>query len=137
MRSRFAQDRFAASLGVILDELTDDTIRMSMPVREEMLNFFGMPHGAAVYSLADAAFSVLANNRNNLSVALDCSITYHAGTQVGTVLVVEGETLAVTTRTGSYLFRVFADGEGAERTLVATMKCVSYRTGKPIDPGGE
>jgi len=130
---RFEQDRHAGSLGIVLDEVTDTTIRMHMLVGENALNWFGRVHGAAIYALADAAFSVLANNANNLSVALDCSISYHASPDVGTTLVVEGEALAVTNRTGSYLFRVWMEREG-ERVAVATMKSVSYRTGKPIDP---
>lgn len=136
VRQRFPQDSFAASLGIVMEELCDDTVRMRMPVRGDMLNWFGRPHGAAVYALADAAFSVLTNNKNNLSVALDCSITYHASAELGDHLVVEGSTLALTGRTGSFLFKVYAEpgGEASGRRLVATMKSVAYRTGKPIDP---
>jgi acyl-CoA thioesterase len=138
VRQRFPQDRFATSLGIVLDELTDDTVKLRMRLRPDMLNWFGRPHGAVVYALADAAFSVLTNNKNNLSVALDCSITYHASADVGAHLVVEGETLALTGRTGSFLFRVYAEEDRAEagdgRALIATMKSVAYRTGRPIDP---
>lgn len=133
VRRRFADDTYARSLGIVLDDLTDDTVVMRMPVRDDMLNWFGRPHGGVVYSLADAAFSVLTNNRNNLSVALDCSITYHASADLGTVLAVEGENLSTTNRTAAFIFKVYAEG-AAERTLVATMKSVAYRTGKPIDP---
>jgi hypothetical protein len=47
--------------------------------------------------------------------------------------VVEGQTISTTRRTGAFLFNVYMD-DGAARTLIATMKSVSYRTGKPIDP---
>jgi acyl-CoA thioesterase len=132
-RKGFEKDSYAKSFGIVLDELTDDTIRMHMELREDMFNWFGQLHGGAIYSLADAAFSVLGNNSNNLAVALDCSITFHASPDPGTILIVEGETLSTTRRTSSYLFKVYAEKEGT-RTLVATMKSVSYRTGKPIDP---
>jgi acyl-CoA thioesterase len=143
VRRRFAQDSFAGSLGITLEDLTDDRVLMRMALREDMLNLFGRPHGGVVYSLADAAFSVLTNNKNNLSVALDCSITYHASPDPGVVLVAEGETLALTGRTASFIFKVYAEAEapgrsqgrsGSDRKLIATMKCVAYRTGKPIDP---
>lgn len=65
---------------------------------------------------------------------MDCSITYHASPDPGTILVVEGKTLSNNRRTAAYLFNVYMEKEGA-RTLVATMKSVSYRTGRPIDPG--
>jgi acyl-CoA thioesterase len=133
VRDRFARDRFAAGQGIVLEDLTADSVRMRMALRADMLNWFGRPHGAAVYALADAAFSVLTNNENNLSVALECSITYHASPENDAVLVVEGETLAKTARTGSFLFKVYADRSDGRR-LIATMKSLSYRTGKAIDP---
>jgi acyl-CoA thioesterase len=136
VRKRFEKDRYAQSLGIVLDELTDDTIRMHMRLREDMLNWFNRPHGGAIYSLADAAFSLLGNNNNNLAVALDCSITFHESPDSGTILFVAGETLSTTWRTSAYLFKIYMEKEGA-RTLVATMKSVSYRTGKPIDPNIE
>ena len=59
VRKRFGQDTYAKALGIVLDVLTDDTIQMHMQLREDMLNWFNRPHGGAIYSLADAAFSVL------------------------------------------------------------------------------
>ena len=132
VKKLFQSDKYANFLGIVLDELTDDTVQMHMQVREDMLNWFDRPHGGAIYALADAAFSVLGNNTNNLSVALDCSITYHASPDSGTILIVEGETLSSTKRTVACLFNVYMEKEGT-RTLVATMKGVGYRTGKPTD----
>lgn len=132
VRQRFAHDRYAKLLGIELEDLTRDTIRMRMRLAADGLNLYGRPHGGVIYSLADAAFSVLANNGNNIAVALDCSITYHASPEPGALLVVEGETLSVSRRTGAYIFRVYAQ-EQDRRILAATMKSVAYRTGKHID----
>lgn len=134
VKRQFENDRYAKSQGIILDTVTEDTVTMHMRLRDDMLNMYNCPHGAVIYSLADAAFSVLANNDNNISVALDCSITYHAGPEPGSMLVVEGQTLAHGRKTASYLFRVYTEKNG-KRTPVATMKSVAYRTGKPVDPG--
>jgi uncharacterized protein (TIGR00369 family) len=133
VKKQFERDNFARSLGIVLDELTDDAILMHMELREGMLNMYDRPHGGIIYSLADVAFSVLGNNKNNVSVGLDCSITYHSSPDPGTVLVVEGKTLSHSRRTASFLFTLYAEKKGV-RTLVATMKSVSYRTRKPIDP---
>jgi acyl-CoA thioesterase len=132
VKKQFERDNYSKSLGIVLDKLTDDTIQMHMQLREDMLNMYNRPHGGIIYSLADAAFSVLGNNKNNISVGLDCSITYHASADPGTVLVVEGEVLSHSRRTAAFLFSVYTEKEGI-RKLVATMKSVSYRTGKPID----
>ena len=136
VKKQFERDNYAKSLGIVLDKLTDDTIQMHMQLREDMLNMYNRPHGGIIYSLADAAFSVLGNNKNNISVGLDCSITYHASADPGTVLVVEGKTLSNSRRTAAFLFEVYNEKEGM-RILVATMKSVSYRTGKPINPDVE
>ena len=136
VEKQFESDNYAKFLGIVLDELTDDTIQMHMQLRENMLNWFNRPHGGAIYALADAAFSVLGNNTNNLSVALDCSITYHASPDSGRILIVDGEILSSTGRTVACLFKVYMEKEGM-RTLVATMLSVGYRTGKPIDPNIE
>ena len=133
VKKQFERDNYAKSLGIVLDKLTDDTIQMHMLLREDMLNMYERPHGGIIYSLADVAFAVLGNNKNNLSVGLDCSITYHASPDPGTVLVVEGEILSNSRRTAAFLFNVYMEKEGT-RTLVATMKGLGYRTGKPIDP---
>ena len=133
VKNRFGKDRYSKHLGIVLDELTDDSIQMHMQLRDDMNNWFDQIHGGAVYALADAAFSVLANNSNNLAVALECSITYHASPKPDSILIVKGETLSVTRRTGSYLFKIYMEQDETMK-LVATMKSVSYRTGKSIDP---
>jgi acyl-CoA thioesterase len=132
-RNRFKKDTFAQSLGIVLDELTDQTIQMHMQPQEDMNNWFGQLHGGVIYSLADAAFSVLANNSNNIAVALDCSITYHASPDPETILIVKGETLSTTRRTAAYIFKVYMKNN-EKLTPVATMKSVSYKTSSLIDP---
>lgn len=131
MKAAFESDSFASALGISLTDFDHRSIRMEMPLTDAMANWFGRPHGGAIYALADAAFSLLANNQNNLSVALDCSITYHASPEVGTLLIAEGEVLSITRRTGAYLFKLYAQTPDG-RTPVATMKSVAYRTGKEI-----
>lgn len=130
---KFEQDRFSKSLGIVLDNLTADTIQMHMVLREDMVNLYNRPHGGVIYALADAAFSVLGNNRNVRAVALDCSITYSASPDPGSKLVVKGEILSSSRKTATLLFKIFMEKEG-RHTLIATMKGVSYITGKPIVP---
>lgn len=131
LKNRFKNDTFAQSLGIVLDQVTEGTVEMHMQLQSGMNNWFGQLHGGAIYTLADAAFSILANNRENIAVALECSITYHASPEPDTILIVKGEILSRGQRTAAYLFKIFMKKEGA-LTLIATMKSVSYRTNKPI-----
>ncbi|MFO8019534.1 MAG: hypothetical protein R6U96_12985 [Promethearchaeia archaeon] len=77
IKEKFKQDNYAKQFGIKLDNFTKDK------VREDRLNFQKTPYGGAIYSLADAAFSVIGNNQNNISVALDCKINYHSAPEVG------------------------------------------------------
>jgi len=131
VREKFTSDAFANQFGIILDELGADSIKMHMELRPEFSNFYGRPHGGAIYALADAAFSVIGNNSNNLSVALECSINYHRSPDPGEVLHVEGRRVHETKHVGTYLFTLFTESSG-EPNLVATMKSTLYRTGRPI-----
>ena len=133
VKKRFEQDNYAKSHGIVLDSLTNDTIQMHMVLRDDMLNLFNRPHGGAIYSLADAAVSVLGNNNNHLAVALDCSITYSTSPDPGSKLIVNGEILSTTKRTATFLLQIYMEKDGM-RISVATMKSVSYKTGKSIDP---
>ncbi len=131
VKEKYNEDTFSHHLGIVLDELTDDDIMMHMDLRPDMLNLYNRPHGGVIYALADAAFSVIANSRNNISVALDCTITYHNGPDVGQTLYVHGRTLSVSKRVGSYLFDVYCMEDG-ERKKIATMKGTAFRTGRAI-----
>ncbi|MHA1680837.1 MAG: PaaI family thioesterase [Promethearchaeota archaeon] len=132
IKERFKRDNFAGILGIVLDELTGDFVKMHMKLNKSLNNFFDRPHGGAIYGLADAAFSVIGNNSNNISVALECSINYHSSPEPGDILYVEGKLIAGSRRIGTYLFSLYTLSED-ERKMVATMKSTLYRTGKPIN----
>jgi acyl-CoA thioesterase len=131
IKERFKKDNFAQRFGIVLDDLTNYTVKMHMQLTPELNNLFDRPHGGAIYALADAAFSVIGNNQNILSVALDCSITYHASPEPTDILFVEGKLITQSNKIGSYLFEIYTLKEQM-KNIVATMKSVLYRTGKPI-----
>jgi acyl-CoA thioesterase len=131
VRKQFEQDAFAIQMGIELDNLTETTIRMHMPLRADMLNLYGKIHGGVIFALSDAAFGVLGNTGNNISVAIDCSISYHATPNPDDCLIVEGELIAESKKIGTYLFTVYTESAD-QMTKIATMKGTLYRTGKPI-----
>jgi uncharacterized protein (TIGR00369 family) len=133
IKKKFAEDNFAKNFGITLDDLTENTVKMHMKLKSEMNNFHGRPHGAAIYGLADAAFSVIGNNRNNICVALDCNINYHASPDPGKVLHVKGELVKQTRKIGTYFFSLYTK-ENKAKKKIATMISTLYCTGKPHDP---
>ncbi|HME55004.1 MAG TPA: hotdog fold thioesterase [Candidatus Lokiarchaeia archaeon] len=131
VKAQFKKDNFANKFRIVLDDLKENSIKMHMILDSSTLNLFGRPHGGAIYALADAAFSIIGNNNNNLSVALESSINYHASPDPGKNLIVEGKELCGSTKIGSYLFDIFTE-EGGQRKSIATMMSTLYKTGKPI-----
>jgi acyl-CoA thioesterase len=69
-------DFFSQWMGVELIEVKEGYSKIKMTIRKEMVNGFGIIHGGIPFSLADSAFAFACNNRNNLSVALDVTITF-------------------------------------------------------------
>ena len=132
VKEKFKEDRFAQNFGIVLDELTETEIKMHMVLKAKLNNLFARPHGGAIYALADAAFSVLGNNANNLSVAVECSISYHKSPEPESILFVEGKILALSRKLGTYYFELYKLDEGKNKVLIATMKSTLYRTGKQI-----
>jgi acyl-CoA thioesterase len=103
-----------------------------MTVRNEMVNGFGIVHGGIPFSLADSAFAFACNNRNNLSVALDCSITFSKAINVGDVLTAEAKEIHNGRSTGVYLIAL-TNQTGQQ---VALFKGTCFRTAKKLIPSG-
>lgn len=79
-------DAFSQWLGIEVMEAAPGRSVITMTVRPEMVNGFGISHGGIVYSLADSAFAFASNSHGQLSVAVDCTISYPRAVRVGDVL---------------------------------------------------
>jgi acyl-CoA thioesterase len=122
------EDAFSRWLGIEVLEVREGYSRLRMTLRDEMLNGFGVIHGGIAFSLADSAFAFACNNRNNLSVALDTSITFTKSTQPGDILTAEAKELHHGRSTGLYLVTII-NNRGEQ---VALFKGTCFRTGKTL-----
>jgi acyl-CoA thioesterase len=121
-------DLFSQWLGIKLLDLKEGYSKVEMLVREEMINGFGTVHGGVPFSLADSAFAFACNNRNNLSVALDVTITFTKAVLVGDTLVAEANEVHNGRSTGVYLITV----TNQKNEQVALFKGTCFRTGKNL-----
>src|SRR3712207_1024419 len=121
-------DLFSQWLGIEVLEIHEGYSKIKMTLRDEMINGFGIIHGGVPFSLADSAFAFACNNRNNLSVALDTSITFTKATKPGDVLTAEAKELHNGRSTGLYLITI----TNAAGEQVALFKGTCFRTGKPL-----
>jgi acyl-CoA thioesterase len=124
----YARDRASQALGMALDEVRPGYARLSMTVREDMLNGHGICHGGLVFALADSAFAFACNSRDVLTVAAGCSVEFLAPAREGDALVAEARERFLEGRNGVYDVDVSrGDGE-----LVATFRGRSAATRKRV-----
>ena len=121
-------DYFSQWMQVKVLEVKEGYSRISMMVRKEMVNGFGIVHGGLPFSLADSAFAFACNNRNNLSVALDVTITFTKAVNIGDELTAEAKEFHNGKSTGVYLITV-TNQKGEQ---VAFFKGTCFRTGKAL-----
>ena len=121
-------DAFSQWLGIEVLEVSEGYSKIQMKLRGQMLNGLGIIHGGIAFALADSAFAFACNNRNNLSVALDTSITFTKATHPGDTLTAEAKELHNGRTTGLYLISV-TNQHGEQ---VAHFKGTCFRTGKKL-----
>ena len=121
-------DYFSQWMGIELLEVKEGYSKIKMTIRKEMVNGFGIVHGGLPFSLADSAFAFACNNRNNLSVALDVTITFTKAVNVGDVLTAEAKEIHNGRSTGVYLITV----TNQRNESVALFKGTCFRTGKTL-----
>ena len=121
-------DLFSQWMGIKVLEIKEGYSKIKMTIRDEMVNGFGIVHGGIPFSLADSAFAFACNNRNNLSVALDVTITFTKAVNVGDVLIAEAKEVHNGRSTGVYLITV----TNQNNEQVALFKGTCFRTGKTL-----
>ena len=121
-------DFFSQWMDVKVLEIKEGYSKIQMSIRKEMVNGFGIVHGGIPFSLADSAFAFACNNRNNLSVALDVTITFMKAVNPGDILTAEAKEIHNGRSTGVYLILV----TNQDNEQVALFKGTCFRTGKKL-----
>lgn len=125
------RDAFSRWLGVELNEVQPGRVRITMRVREEMVNGFLVCHGGIPFAFADSAFAFAANSHGRISVAIENNISYPAAVKAGDVLTAQAEELHCGRRTGVYTV-VVRNQSGKE---VCFFRGTVFRTEDRFFPG--
>jgi len=121
-------DAFSQWMGLEVLEVREGYSKVRMIIRPEMVNGFGIVHGGLAFSLADSAFAFACNNRNNISVALDVTITFTKAVNVGDVLTAEAKENHNGRSIGVYLITI----TNQKNEQVGFFKGTCFRTGKSL-----
>ena len=122
-------DLFSKWLQIEIIEVTEGHSKIKMELRNEMINGFNVIHGGIIFALADSAFAFACNTRNNLSMALDCSISFNKASIPGDVLVAEAREIHNGQSTGLYIITIINQKHNDH---VALFKGTCFRTGKTL-----
>jgi acyl-CoA thioesterase len=98
--SMLAAEGTGPAWGIRIDEARAGYCRLSMELRDDMLNGHGIAHGGIVFALADTAFAYVCNGRNERAVAAQASVVFLGKAEAGETLVAEAEEIATAGRTG-------------------------------------
>ena len=124
-----SKDAFAKHNGIELVEIGPGTAKAVMTVGKEHLNGVGIVHGAAIFSLADFAFSAASNSHGTVAVAINANISFVKAATQGT-LTADAKEQSINPKLATYLIDV-RDDEGE---LVATFQGMVYRKkSRPVE----
>ncbi len=98
--SMLAAEGTGPAWGIRIEEARLRYARLSMTLRDDMLNGHAIAHGGIVFALADTAFAYVCNGRNERTVAAQASIVFLGSAQSGETLIAEGEELSTSGRSG-------------------------------------
>lgn len=108
-------DRFAKHLGIEMLEYSRGKAKARMAIQDQHLNSAGTVHGGAIFSLADAVFSVASNSHGTLAMAINVSIFFFKAVRSG-ALTASAEEVDLNPRLATYLITV-EDQEGKKIAL--------------------
>jgi len=117
----FSKDPFLNMLGVKIEESSEGYAKVSLTATDSMVNFNGAVHGAVIFALADAAFSI-ACNYSQKKTAVSASISFLSAATAGDTLIAEANCDKQGKKIGGYSVKVFTSAG----KLVAAFSGVSY-----------
>jgi acyl-CoA thioesterase len=132
IQAMYDKDRFSQLLGIEIKSVAAGRCTLTMPIREEMLNGFGIVHGGVTFAFGDSALAFASNAYGRLAVALEASISYPAPVNVGDTLTAVAEEVSLTNRIGIYSISI----TNQHGTKVGLFKGTVYRTSKDHGPKG-
>ncbi|MBF0695342.1 MAG: hotdog fold thioesterase [Flavobacterium sp.] len=121
----FENDAFSQWLGISVDRVSVGKCELSMIIRSEMLNGFGIAHGAITYALADSALAFASNSHGRQSVSIDTSINHIETLKAGDRITATAKEEALKNKFGFYTIEI-----KKENTIVALFKGTVFRSEK-------
>lgn len=98
----YERDAASRGLGMVVEEVTPGSARVSMKVRSDMVNGHAICHGGLIFTLADTAFAFACNSYNASTVAAGARIDFLAPAHEGDMLLATATETSLRGKTGVY-----------------------------------
>lgn len=131
VNTMMAKDYFSQWLGINVLEISEGYCLLSMKVRNEMLNGFGIAHGGITYCIADSALAFSSNSKGKKSVSIETSIAHVVSLKEGDEIIAEANCETESEKLGHYKVKIFLKNQ--PEITVALFKGMVYKTSKNWD----
>jgi acyl-CoA thioesterase len=125
----WSRDATLQNLGLERLSIGAGRAAVAMTVQPRMVNGIGITHGGAIFTLADAVFSLACNTYNERTVAAHCSIAFLRPTRLGDRLIATATEVVRSGRSGIYDVRIIL-----ENSVVAEFRAHSRVIGGALLP---
>ncbi len=126
----WAADAASAMLGLQLLDVGPGRARVSMLVRDDMVNGHDLCHGGLIASLADSAFALACNSHGPVTVAAGFSVDFLQPGRLGQVLYADAREVSLRGRSGLYDVTVRAE-DPEQGEVIAEFRGRSRALGDP------
>jgi len=123
VQQMMGQDAFSQWLGIQIEHMEPGHCRLSMAIRPEMCNGFGIAHGGITFSLADSALAFASNSRGRHALSLDTSIAHLSPLRPGQTITAYTKEIHLSSKIGMYHVFILDDAD----QQVAVFKGTVYR----------
>jgi acyl-CoA thioesterase len=120
----FSNDHFSKWLKIERLHEEPGKVTLQLVIRKEMLNGFGIAHGAITYALADSALAFASNAHGVLSFSIETSISHLKKLSEGDSITATTEEISISTKIAIYHIHIKKNN----KELVATFKGIVYRS---------
>lgn len=124
VETMMSKDAFSQWLGVKVLHVEKGQCTLSMTIRKDMVNGFGIAHGGIAYSLADSALAFASNSHGRKSLSIETSISHTIPLKTGDEVLAVAEEDSLTNKIGIYRVVV----SKVDGPVVALFKGTVYRT---------
>jgi len=128
IKKNIEEEPYAKLFGIKVLELSEGHSKVTMKLKKDYNNIFGIAHGGAVFSLLDVAFGSAANSYGTVAVALNINVNYLKPSLSGDTLTAEAKEVAKSNKISTFNITV-KNGSGE---TVAVAQTVAYQKNEKL-----